>query len=121
MKKLFIAVLASASLAASPALAAVGCQGVVTQTYMEPNGDTYVTWGSWNTRICNPGQTVTVDRGPLFGGGTTITPAGCQSLISMFMTAKAQGRQAAVYIDKSSCTFNGGYENPYPYFFYFLP
>jgi hypothetical protein len=53
MNKLFATLLAGFSIAGSPALAAVACQGVITQTYMEPNGDTYVTWGSWNTRICN--------------------------------------------------------------------
>lgn len=121
MKTLLTAMVASISLAGSPAMAAVGCQGAVTQTYMEPNGDTYVTWGSWNTRICNPSQTWTVDRGPGAGGSTTLTPAICQTLISMFMTAKSQGKQVTVYVDKTSCTFTGGFETPYPFYFYFLP
>jgi hypothetical protein len=121
MKKLFMTMFVSFPLAGSPAMAAVACQGVVTQTYMEPNGDTYVTWGTWNTRICNPGQSVNVDRGPNAGGGTTISPAACQSLTAMFMTAKSQGKQVQVFIDKTSCSFGGGYENPYPYYFFFLP
>lgn len=121
MKKLFTAMLAGLSLASSPALAAVACQGAVTQTYMEPNGDTYVTWGSWNTRICNSAYATSVDRGSGAGGPTAIQPATCQSLISMFMTAKAQGKQVAVYVDKASCTFTGGMETPYPFYFFFLP
>lgn len=121
MRKLFLATLAGFSLAGSPVMAAVACQGVVTQTYMEPNGDTYVTWGSWNTRICNAAQNTSVDRGSGAGGPTTILPATCQSLISMFMTAKSQGKQVAVYVDKASCAFTGGMETPYPYYFFFLP
>jgi len=119
MKRLF-ALLIIGSLAASPASAII-CQGLVGKIIMEPNGDTYVGWGSSYTRICNPGQSVSVNRGPTYGGGTTITPAGCSALISLFMTARATGKQVAVYVDQSSCIFIDNYNNPYPYYFEFLP
>ncbi len=121
MRKALAYIAVCASLVGSPALATIGCQGTVTQVGMEPNGDTYVFWGSWSTRICNAGQTVAIDRGTNGGGGTTITPAACQSLTSMFLTAKALGKQVTVYIDQSTCTFNGSYQNPYPYYFQFMP
>ncbi|MBU0832120.1 MAG: hypothetical protein KKH33_07020 [Alphaproteobacteria bacterium] len=105
-----------------PGQAVSTCKGVVTETYMEPNGDAYVAWGpGWRTRICNANSTVAVDRGPAGGGTTNVTPATCQMLMSMFVTAKAQSKQVDVHVDKTSCSFSGGLENPYPFYFYFVP
>lgn len=118
MKKI-LAAFAIAILSTSPAVAGISCQGPVNEVFMEPNGDTYVSWGSWTIRICNQAQNVGVDRGAGGGGGTTIFPASCAALTSLFMTAKATGKQAMVYVDSSTCTFSGGYPNPYPYSFRF--
>jgi hypothetical protein len=121
MRRILVGIAACAIVLGSPASATIACQGTVNKVGIEPNGDTYVYWGSWSTRICNPGQTLSVDRGTAGGGVTNIVPATCQSLTSMFLTAKALGKQVVVYIDQSSCTFTGGMQNPYPYYFEFLP
>jgi hypothetical protein len=121
MRKILAGIAACAIVFSSPAFAVIGCQGTVNQITMEPNGDTYVYWGSWSTRICSAGQTVTVDRGPNGGGGTTINPSTCQSLTALFLTAKSLGKQVTVYVDQTACTFTGGYQNPHPYYYYFLP
>ena len=121
MRRVLACIVACATAFSSPAFATINCQGTVTKVSMEPNGDTYVTWGSWTMRLCNPGQTLSIDRGTAGGGGTTIVPATCQSLTAMFLTAKSLGKQVVVYIDQSSCTFSGGLQNPYPYYFDFLP
>lgn len=109
------------AMSSAPASAVIGCQGKVNQVTIEPNGDTYVHWGSWSTRFCSAGQTITIDRGPGGGGGSTINPSTCQSLTAIFLTAKALGQEVVVYIDKTSCQFSGGYENPHPYYYHFLP
>lgn len=119
MKKFAAIGSAVALCVSSPAWAASACQGVVTQVYIEPNGDTYMTWGGWNTKLCNPSQTWSVDRGSAYGGVTNITKEVCQSLTAMLMTAKAQGKPVIIYVDKTSCGFSGGIETPYPYLFYF--
>jgi len=122
MRKALGGIMACAMTFNSPAYAAtIACQGTVNKVGIEPNGDTYVYWGSWMMRICNAGQSVSVDRGTDGGGGTTILPANCQSLTSMFLTAKALGKQVVVYIAQNSCTFSGGAQNPYPYYYEFLP
>lgn len=121
MRKILAGIAACGIVVSAPASATIACPGTVTKVAMEPNGDTYVYWGSWMMRLCNPGQTLSIDRGANGGGGTTIVPATCQSLTSMFLTAKSLGKQVVVYIDQSSCTFSGGAQNPYPYYFEFLP
>ena len=120
MKRCLAAALAILTLT-QPALAAVGCQGTVTQVMLQPEGTALVDFGFGNFRMCEMNSSITVNRGPNVGGNATLTPVMCQALYTSFLTAKSTGKQVIAYLDAASCNLgNGSLPNPYPYYFYFL-
>lgn len=121
MRTLFGIVAAVAVFCASPALAAVGCQGVVNKVLIQPEGTVFADFGYGRLLVCSLNSNQTVNRGSSFGGNTTLTVTTCQALLSSFLTAKASGRPVIAYADRSDCNFvDGALPDPYPYFFYFL-
>jgi len=119
IRRISMALMGAALSATSPAMASIGCQGTVTWTSTNPNGEAYAGWGSWSMRLCQLGASTTVYTGTGGAGGYTINPDTCQAILSQFMTAKAQNRTATVYTSAPTCDFTGGYATYYPAGFLF--